>query len=275
MIAKRILTAAVGIPVVAGIIGFCGQAAFFLLVLVLFLAGLREFFKMTLPGASSLTIGLGMLLGSVILASAYLDAGMAMQAMTDLLPGSCALSFAAVFWWHMSKRSLQLPEASVSAMAQLCGLMYVPFLGSYLILLRGRPDGVELIFLLLLVAWAGDTAAFAIGSWMGKRRFSTRISPKKTIEGACASLIAGLLIALCFKFLFMENLSIAHGVVIGLGLNVLNQFGDLCESFIKRAFKVKDSGTIFPGHGGVLDRIDSLLFAGPFLFYYISSVMPL
>ena len=141
-------------------------------------------------------------------------------------------------------------------------------------LLRGRPDGVPLIFLLVLVAWAGDSGAFFFGTWMGKHRLSKRISPKKTIEGALGGLVCGVLTAVVFKLFFLQNLSLWHCLMIGVGLNIMNQFGDLCESFIKRSCVVKDSGTLFPGHGGVLDRIDSLLFAGPFLYYYLSRALP-
>lgn len=273
MVSKRILTAAVCIPVVAGIIGLCGEAAFFMLALAVFSFGLWEFFAITIPGASRATYVAGLVLGALILAGAYHDAGMAGPVRWHLLPGACALSFAALFWYHMSRRSVPLRDASVIAMAQLCGLVYVPFLGSFLLLLRGGANGIELIFLLLLVAWAGDTAAFAVGTWMGRRRFSTRISPKKTVEGAFASLAAGMLIAVCFKLLFLKNIALAHCVAMGLGLNIMNQFGDLCESFIKRACNVKDSGVFFPGHGGVLDRIDSLLLAAPFLYYYSTTVV--
>ena len=274
MISKRIVTAAVCIPFVVYIIGFGGQAFFLAFMSAVLLIGLWEFFTMTLPGVSRTTFGIGLVLGSLILASAFHDSGMDVPARQSLLPGACALSFAALFWYHMSKHSVELHDASRLAMAQFCGMMYIPFLGSYLILLRGRPDGIALIFLILLVTWVGDTSAFAIGSLMGKRRLSTRISPKKTIEGALASLAGGVLTTIIFKLLYLQSLSLAHCLVIGIGLNIMNQFGDLCESFIKRACNVKDSGTLFPGHGGVLDRIDSLLFAGPFLFYYINRVLP-
>ncbi len=275
MVGKRILTAAVGIPLVLCIIVFGGEYLFFALLLVLCLLGLREFFNMTLPGAGRSTSAIGLVLGALILASALHDSAVSVTAGQSFLPGACALSFAALFWYHMSRRSAELQNASTMAMAQFCGLMYIPFLGSYLIMLRGRPDGIALIFLILFVTWAGDTAAFAIGSMMGKRRLSTRISPKKTIEGALASLAAGVLITVAFKLTVFEGLSLGHCLAVGIGLNIMNQFGDLCESFIKRACTVKDSGSIFPGHGGVLDRIDSLLFAGPFLFYYFNSVIPL
>ena len=274
MISKRIFTAAVCIPLVVCVIGLGGAKLFFVFTLALLLIGLWEFFTMTLPGASRTAFGIGLVLGALILAGAFHDSDLTVPARQSLLPGACALSFAALFWYHMSRRSVQLRDASALAMAQFCGMMYIPFLGSYLILLRGRPDGIALIFLILLVTWVGDTAAFAIGSWMGKRRLSTRISPKKTIEGALASLAGGVLTTVAFKLLYLQSLSLAHCMFIGIGLNIMNQFGDLCESFIKRACNVKDSGAFFPGHGGVLDRIDSLLFAGPFLFYYINGVLP-
>jgi phosphatidate cytidylyltransferase len=274
MFSKRILTAAVGIPVVVYIVAYCGVAVFFLFILAVLLAGLWEFFKMALPAASRATIGLGLALGAAVLAGAYHDADVTVLACRSILPAACALSFAVLFWYHMGRRSEPLRDASMIVMAQFCGIMYVAFLGSYLVLLRGRPDGVVLIFLLVLVAWAGDSGAFAFGTWMGKHRLSTRISPKKTIEGALGGLACGALTAVVFKLFFLQNLSLEHGLLIGVGLNFMNQFGDLIESFIKRACYVKDSGTLFPGHGGVLDRIDSLLFAAPFLYYYVSRALP-
>ena len=275
MISKRILTAAVGIPVVVYILVFCGAAVFFMFMLAVLLVGLWEFFRMTLPAASGATVGLGLVLGAAVLVGAYHDASVAVLARQSMLPGACALSFGVLLWHHMSRRSASLRDASGVVMAQFCGIMYVVFLGSYLVLLRGRPDGVQLIFLLLLVSWAGDSGAFGFGTWIGKQQLSKRISPKKTIEGALAGLVCGVLTAVVFKLFFLANLSMAHCLTIGIGLNVMNQFGDLCESFVKRACDVKDSGTFFPGHGGVLDRIDSLLFAAPFLFYYTNRALPL
>jgi phosphatidate cytidylyltransferase len=274
MILKRILTAAVGIPVVVFIVAYCGPAVFFLFILALLLAGLREFFKIALPVASRATVGIGLALGAAVLAGAYHDAGGAVLARESMLPAACALSFAVLFWYHMSSRSAPLRDSAMIVMAQFCGIMYVAFLGSYFVLLRGRPDGVQLIFLLVLVAWAGDTGAFAFGTFMGRHRLSKRISPKKTIEGALGGLVCGVLTAVVFKLFFLQSLSMWHCLTIGVGLNVMNQFGDLCESFIKRACEVKDSGTLFPGHGGVLDRIDSLLFAAPFLYYYMGRALP-
>jgi phosphatidate cytidylyltransferase len=245
-----------------------------MLALAVLLAGLWEFYRMTQSDAPPAAILLGIALGALILAAAYLDSGMAAAGRYVLLPGACALSFATVYWYNMSRHSANLPDAALRSMTQLCGIMYIPFLGAYLILLRGRPDGITMVFLVLFTAWAGDTAAFAIGSWIGRHRLSRRISPKKTVEGAVASLAGGILVTVLFKLICLPGLTLAHCLILGAGLNIMNQFGDLCESFIKRAASVKDSGTLFPGHGGVLDRIDSLLFAAPFLFYYMNSVLP-
>ena len=238
------------------------------------MSGCGSFLKWHCLRASRVTVGLGLALGAAVLAGAYHDADVTVLAFQSMLPAACALSFAVLFWYHMGRRLAPLRDASMIVMAQFCGIMYIAFLGSFLVLLRGRPDGALLVFLLVLVAWAGDTAAFAVGSLMGKHRLSKRISPKKTIEGALGGLVFGVLTAAVFKLFFLQNLSMWHRLTIGVGLNIMNQFGDLCESFIKRSCVVKDSGTLFPGHGGVLDRIDSLLFAGPFLYCYLSRVLP-
>ena len=153
------------------------------------------------------------------------------------------------------------------------GIYYITLLFSYVILIRSLPEGVCLLFFLLFVTWAGDTGAYIVGTWKGKRPFFSKISPNKTVEGALGGLVSGVMIAILCKLFFLQQISIWHCLMLGIGINFMNQTGDLSESIIKRSFGAKDSGAVLPGHGGVLDRIDSLLFAAPFLFYYIKIVM--
>jgi phosphatidate cytidylyltransferase len=128
--------------------------------------------------------------------------------------------------------------------------------------------GRDLIVLLLVVIWVGDTAAMYAGSLVGRHRLAPRISPKKSIEGAVAGVLGGIGGALLAHVWWFHRLPVLHAVVIGVVLGVVGIAGDLSESILKRAAGAKDSSAILPGHGGILDRIDSLLFAGPALYYY-------
>ena len=128
------------------------------------------------------------------------------------------------------------------------------------------------MLLLISVSWVGDTAAYCIGTLLGRRRLCPHISPAKTVEGALASGVAAVGTAILFAIIALPRITLVQAAVLGIGVNVANQFGDLSESMLKRAFGMKDSGALLPGHGGMLDRIDSLLLAAPFLYLYIELV---
>jgi phosphatidate cytidylyltransferase len=152
--------------------------------------------------------------------------------------------------------------------ALLCaGFLYVPFLLGHFILLRQSPHGISWIFLLLVIVMCGDTFAFYVGTSFGKHRLYPAVSPKKSIEGSLGGLAGSMVGALIVKATFFPELSLPACLITALLLGLLGQLGDLFESLLKRSFGVKDSGVIVPGHGGMLDRLDSLLFAVPAAFY--------
>jgi phosphatidate cytidylyltransferase len=157
-----------------------------------------------------------------------------------------------------------IPALSVT----LLGILYVSWLLSHLVLLRGLPYGKEFLFYLLLVVWSGDTGAYYVGSYFGTHRLAPVVSPKKTIEGAIGGLIVSLLASCIAKWTFLPLFNYRDCISLGILLAVISQLGDLCESLLKRAVNVKDSGTILPGHGGILDRLDGVMFAAPVLYYY-------
>jgi phosphatidate cytidylyltransferase len=150
----------------------------------------------------------------------------------------------------------------------LMGFLYVPFLLGHLVLLRGAPHGTQWVFLLLVIVMAGDSAAYYVGSSLGKSKLYPIVSPNKSMEGALGGVAGSIGGALMAKFTFFPELALLEAVVAALLFGVLGQLGDLFESLLKRSFGVKDSGAIIPGHGGVLDRLDSILFAAPAAFYY-------
>lgn len=133
-------------------------------------------------------------------------------------------------------------------------------------------QGRASIFFLLSVIWASDTAAFYTGRWIGKRKLAPRISPGKTVEGVIGGLLGSVVVAILFQRYWMKDLSLTAIVLLAAILNGAGVLGDLVESAMKRGAGVKDSSTLIPGHGGILDRIDSLLFAIPVMYYYPSMV---
>lgn len=232
---------------------------FSLLIVLLAFLGLDEFYRMALPQrrpegwAASAA-------GALAIFSVF--AGNPMIPLMALTLLVLAFSLTELF------RFREIPRAAGDAALILMGFLYVPLLLSHLVLIRMLPHGVSWLFLIMVIVMSGDSAAFYVGSSFGKTRLYPTVSPKKSVEGSVGGLAGSVIGALLSKVIFFPELSVADCILTALILGVLGQLGDLFESLIKRSCGVKDSGTIFPGHGGVLDRLDSILFAAPAAFYY-------
>jgi phosphatidate cytidylyltransferase len=159
------------------------------------------------------------------------------------------------------------PPSSDMLAIGTAGLCYVGVLLGHAVLLQQLPDGPSLLLFLLGVTWAGETAAYAVGSLLGRHQLAARISPGKTVEGAAAQIVASVAAAWLLRWLTPAWSGPEVGLA-GLVLGSVGQIGDLAESVLKRSVGAKDAGRIIPGHGGLLDRIDGLLFNTPALFYY-------
>ncbi len=146
-------------------------------------------------------------------------------------------------------------------------VIYLPFLFAHIPLLFGLPGGRALVALLLMVTWGGDAFSYYAGTFFGKRKLASGISPNKTVEGFVAGLFGGAFFALLLGWLGLVTLPWNLLAALGLAANFCGQLGDLFESFLKRCRGIKDSGSLVPGHGGLLDRVDSVLFAAPVIFY--------
>ncbi|MBI2370386.1 MAG: phosphatidate cytidylyltransferase [Deltaproteobacteria bacterium] len=258
MLWQRIVTAAVVIPLVVALVVFGPWEAFFVVVAGLAVAGLVEFFTLALPGSRTAERTLGLLLGLLVLVAAE-------QGAAGLAGVTVALMAAALYHLGTWERD---PERLARMATLVFGVLYVSLLLSYLVQLRGLRLGREWLLVLLAGVWAGDTAAYGIGKALGRRPLSAQVSPHKTVEGAVAEFGGSLLAVAGSKLTFFPQLGWGDCALLTLGLGVLSQLGDLCESMVKRWAGVKESGGLFPGHGGVLDRIDSLLFSAPFVYYY-------
>lgn len=158
------------------------------------------------------------------------------------------------------------------------GTLYVTFLFSFIILTRNLPRGHLFIWLIFIGAWATDSFAYIIGRAAGKHKLMPSISPKKTVEGAIAGVLGCVLATGLFGVYIVQNyagmgIGYHHFIIIGLMNGILSQVGDLAASAIKRFADVKDYGKIIPGHGGVLDRFDSILLIAPLVYFYTTMVM--
>ena len=262
---KRLLTALIIVPPFLLLIRFGPPYGLLILVSVAAVLGLYEFYQMTLPeqgaGAKIAAIALGAVLCVLFQWAPY---GAIFLFLVVIL---LALFFGYAFF---SQELILLP--SRIGMTFL-GIIYVPFLLSHITLINKLPQGVFWVLLLMATVWIGDTFALAIGSWLGRHKLSPRISPHKTIEGFFACFVGAILTVFVCKSLFLPTLMIADALMVATGIALFGQLGDLSESMIKRGAKVKDSGTMIPGHGGMLDRLDSFLFAAPFLYNFLAYKM--
>lgn len=153
--------------------------------------------------------------------------------------------------------------------AGVLGIVYIAFSLSHLILLRNLEQGRMWILFLVFIISANDACAYYAGRGIGRHKLAPVVSPNKTVEGAFGGLIGGVLAALVFQHFFLPQILLKQTVTLAILIGIVSQTSDLFESLIKRSGGVKDSGNILPGHGGALDRIDSLIFPIPFLYYYL------
>ncbi len=257
---KRVLTAIVALPLLILLIQKGSPFQFACLVLLLSFLGLTEFYRMALPqrrlegGVVAVVGGLFPLL--------TLGGGCADRLLVGLT--TIVLAVALTFLFRLG----DIRDAGREFALMLAGLLYVSLLLAHLLLLRYEPLGSKWLFLLMTIVMAGDTGAYYVGSSIGKRKLYPVVSPNTSVEGAAGGLAGSVVGALIARATFFPELGVGDALATALLLGVLGQLGDLFESLLKRSFGVKDSGTIIPGHGGILDRLDSILFAAPAALYY-------
>jgi phosphatidate cytidylyltransferase len=189
----------------------------------------------------------------------------------DLL---AALALAAMTW-HLVDFERGASHSGTDFAVTLGGVTYLGLVGAYLVSLRNLPDGLWWLLISLPAVWIGDSAAYFIGRAYGRHKMAPRLSPKKSWEGYAAGIVgaalAGAGLAALYRVGFHQapSVTVAAGLVLGLVLGIVTPLGDVGISMMKREMQVKDTGTLLPGHGGVLDRIDSWLWAGV-LGYYLA-----
>ncbi len=252
---KRTISALIGAPLLLGLTYLGGPYTAFL-VAVLALLGLREFLR----------IGqhMGMKVWNILTALATVG-----WLVIVFRYGSEWMSTAIIFWLLMTfgRLALTYPETPFTeASFNFLAVMYSTVLLSHLYLLRQLPHGLEWTFLTFFLVWATDTGAYLIGRGFGRHLLAPQVSPKKTVEGSIGGLLSSVVVALLFWRLANDAAFLTY-FVLGITIGISAQIGDLFESALKRTAGVKDSGSIIPGHGGILDRFDSLIFALPLVYY--------
>lgn len=265
--ALRVLTAFVWLPLVACTIWLPGLKIAYM-VLILFLSAMGAFEFSRLVRAAGLDIQGSMLL--VLTPMVVVTTGLDTHTTAPLHPALFVALFLMVLA-HLG--STRQTIAGISA--SVFGLMYTGYCSSFFIALHKMPGiGPALVTFLIVTVGLSDTGAYAIGRRWGKHKLAPSISPNKTIEGSIAGICFAMIAAVCLYALKTHllwtsypNWPVSLYVFFALILSLVGQLGDLVESMLKRSAGVKDSGNLFPGHGGVLDRCDAFLFGGPVLYY--------
>jgi phosphatidate cytidylyltransferase len=247
---KRVLTAAVLVPIVVGAVLWAPHAVFVGLLVLIGLGAFHEFDQ--IAAAHGLIRGSGFAMA----------AGVAFLLTPQFAAPLLILSALLLMSVHLT--TANLPQALPSVGVSVLGIVYI-FGGWHCAILLRQIDP-HWLMIALLVSWAGDTAAMYAGKAWGRHKLAPRVSPGKTQEGAAASLIAGTVAAVLYARYFLPAQPLAVVAITGLVANAAGQLGDLCESAFKRGAGLKDSGSILPGHGGLLDRVDSTLFSVPAVY---------
>lgn len=257
MLRYRVISAMVGIPLMVMAVWLGGWLLLLLTAGIMFV-GLQELAAMLRKMELNPPWAVMLAGSAILLASAYLF-------------GERGISWAVTLVLMLVLLTVVIRFPFYSPVDGAAGLMGTLYLGlfTYFYLLRNLPEGWIWLIFMLVGTWASDTAAYFVGKKFGRRKLAPALSPGKTVAGGVGG-IAGSLLAAVMFFAIYPFLPIWHLLILGLLLGVMAQLGDLWESVIKRTAGIKDTGKIIPGHGGVLDRFDSMMFTAPFVYYYLA-----
>jgi phosphatidate cytidylyltransferase len=269
MLKHRVITAAVGVPLVILAIWFGDPWPWFtLLIAAAALAGTYEFYHMANFDRREPLLYLGLLCSLALVLSPHYRS-------PDVLPIVITATMLISLIRLLCRPS---KEGAFRNWAwTIVGALYVGWMLSYWLNLRGLEDGRNWVYLAMLTTFANDTGAFFIGRARGKHRLAPAISASKTWEGAVGGLICAILgamaIATVLNLISPFTFRYWQIILLGLFVSLFAQLGDLVESLLKRNMGVKESGNLLPGHGGILDRFDSLIFVGAVVYYYVIWVV--
>ena len=286
MLKKRVITALWGIPLLVATIWFDQPLPWFTIVVAIWgLLAAFEFYKMVAAAKVPPLTYFGLIWTLLFILSrnselrSLLEPHFNLDLLTPLLLTSAVIL---PLIWLIGR---QQKEAFTSWVWTIAGILYLGWLLSHFVALRGLDTGDagrNWVFFALFTTFASDTTAFFIGRVLGRHHLAPHISPGKTWEGAIAGVFGAIIISLLFILpklltisnpLYLQDFSYWQAILLGLLVSVFGQLGDLIESLLKRNMGVKDSSQLIPGHGGFLDRIDSVVFAGVVVYYYVIWVV--
>ena len=268
MLKKRVITALCGIPFLIAAIWFDKPLPWFLIAVAVWgVLAVFEFYRMVAESKVPPLTYFGLIWTLLFILSPHFD--------YDILAPPLLLTSAVVLSLIWLLLRPQKEGAFAGWAWTIAGILYIGWLLSYLVALRELDDGRNWVFLALFATFGSDTAAFFAGRALGRHKLSPHISPQKTWEGAIAGLLGAIVISLLFTIPTPLSLPLSYGqaILLGLLVSIFGQLGDLAESLLKRSMGVKDSGRLVPGHGGFLDRMDSIVFASIVVYYYVVWAM--
>ena len=264
---KRTLTTVLGIPIVILVFLFSNKYVIGGVILVASIICMYEYFN-AIKRVSKPIQWIGYLSNIFIVWATLFDFEKLATLLVIFIPFVVLFMFLQVI---LTEMKIAFKDVAYT----LLGIMYIPFFLMFLELIRCMEHGKTLLALCFLIAWATDIFAYLIGRFFGKHTFS-KISPKKTVEGSIAGIIASIIISIIYIYIARKFWGIEYSYllisIISIVLSIISQIGDFAASTIKRFVDIKDYGNLIPGHGGMLDRIDSLIFLTPFA-YIIFSLM--
>lgn len=276
---KRVATAVVLIPLVVAVVLFAPTSVVAAAVALITILALREYFQLG-DAIGHRAYRLWTIFGALLLLFFQWSGPTALHATYFVFPwnGFVAVTFA-IFIYVMGVAAITLftrrplVEALPSAGISCSALLLVAFPLSFAVSLHRLPSqGPVVLLFALVITWAADTAAYFVGRAIGRHPLAPHLSPKKTWEGSIGSMLGSLAVA--YGFSFWLHTTLPHLLAMAALGNIAGQMGDLLESAYKRSAGVKDSGSLLPGHGGILDRIDALILCFPVIWYYLVLVRP-
>jgi phosphatidate cytidylyltransferase len=287
MLAKRILSGVIFVPAVAVLV-WLHPISLLVLVCVITTLILLEFYQLAELIGARIFKTLGIILCLLFPFSAYIsNQDGTLSFLFDSFSSLASInrpnyfntetifyiSIFASFLYQVIKRDTNTAFLTISTF--FVGIVYAGWsFGRHLILVRQMTNGVGLIFLFIAIVWLGDTGAYSIGRLLGRHKLIPAISPGKTVEGAIGGLVFGILGGIAIKYAFLAKvIALHHVIILGLLLGIIGQIGDLGESLLKRNADRKDSGNLIPGHGGVLDRCDSMILTAPVFYFYLKYLL--
>jgi phosphatidate cytidylyltransferase len=284
-LAQRFLVAVVAVPILLLVLNYHRAEPTWVLMFAASLIAMHEFFAMTLPKEDRLA---ALVMGALTCIAFYwLDVetlellhepGIAQRALAGAISATSAITLllgVIVPGLYFLFRFRDIPSVAGRFAATVTGIVYAGLLTTFLAMLKriDHDHGASTVVLVLVVAWVSDTGAYFAGRFIGAKYWPAKlyeaVSPKKTWAGAIGGLAGSLAGVIALKLVYADWLTWLDVVLIAIPGGILGQLGDLAESLIKRSVGVKDSGSLLPGHGGILDRIDAVLFIAPYVYAYL------